>query len=144
MNSVRSRSGSHTSRQSHRSDQGQPYGGGALTPAHDRIFDGCAATASFFLYAQRNVILCLHHDTLAIERRFTGHAEDVVWIEVDNHSESGAGRMVASYDAKNMTIVWDLVTGRTIARLEPYGDISVAAWMRNGTIAFGMNIEFNP
>jgi hypothetical protein len=113
----------------------------SLTPAHDRIFDACAATAAFFLYAQRNVILSLHHDTLEVDRRFTGHAEEVVWIETDNHSETGAGRLVASYDTKSMTIIWDLLTGRTIARLEPYGDIRVAAWMRNGTIAFGMDLK---
>ena len=133
-----SRASSRTSQRSGRSDRGiriDPV----LTPAHDRIFDACAATAAFFLYTQRNVIMCLHHDTLAIERRFTGHAEDVVWVEVDNNSETGAGRMVASYDAKMMTIIWDLLTGRTVARLEPYGDIRVASWMRNGTIAFGKN-----
>lgn len=137
-----SRTSSRASQRSQRSDRGIRIDP-ALTPAHDRIFDACAATAAFFLYAQRNIIMCLHHDTLAIERRFTGHSEDVVWIEVDNFSETGAGRMVASYDAKMMTIIWDLLTGRTIARLEPYGDIRVAAWMRNGTIAFGKNCGFS-
>jgi hypothetical protein len=144
--SIGSRSDSRTSQRSarsHRSDRDIQFGqiASTLTPAHDRIFDACAATAAFFLYAQRNVILALHHDTLDIERRFTGHAEDVAWIEVDNYSETGAGRLVASYDLKMMTIIWDVLTGRTVARLEPYGDIRVAAWMRNGTIAFGMNCE---
>jgi WD40 repeat protein len=101
------------------------------------LFDACAATAAFFLFAQRNVILCLHHDTLAIERRFTGHRADVLWIEVDNHSEHGAGRLVASYDTHQMTIVWDLLTGEQVTRVEPYEDILVAAWMRNGIVAFG-------
>jgi hypothetical protein len=134
--------GSHgsTSHASQASERGIQIGL-SLTPAHDRIFDSCAATAAFFLFAQRNTILCLHHDTLEVERKFEGHVEDVVWIETDNHSETGAGRLVASYDTKSMTIIWDLLTGRTIARLEPYGDIRVASWMRNGTIAFGKNFH---
>lgn len=94
-------------------------------------FEPCAATASFFLYAQRNVILCLHHDTLAIERRLTLHREDVAWIAVDNVSERGAGRLVVSYDIGNTAIVWDL------ARFAAYEQINVATFMRNGNVAFG-------
>src|SRR5258708_6478798 len=89
----------------------------SITPKNDDFgFEPCAATASFFLYAQRNVILCLHHDTLAIERRFTRHREDVSWISVDNVSERGAGRLVVSYDAGSTAIVWDLFTGDEVAR----------------------------
>ena len=85
---------------------------GAPRGQRGRLFDACAATAAYFLCAQRSSVLVLHHDTLAIERRFAGHAgADVLWIEVDNHSERGAGRMVASYDARHLTIVWDLFTG---------------------------------
>jgi hypothetical protein len=88
------------------------------------------------------VILCLHHDTLAIDRRFTGHADDVVWIEADNYSEKGAGKMIASYDNSMMTIIWDAQSGQEVARVEPYGDIRVAAWMKNGQVAFGMQSGF--
>ncbi|KAK5001300.1 hypothetical protein LTR28_012824, partial [Elasticomyces elasticus] len=100
-------------------------------------FDPCAATASFFLYAQRNRILCLHHDTLAIERRFDRHREDVLWISVDNISERGAGRLAVSYDAGQTAIVWDLFTGDEVARFASYEQIRTATWMRNGNIAFG-------
>ncbi|KAK7721521.1 hypothetical protein SLS57_005201 [Botryosphaeria dothidea] len=100
-------------------------------------FEPCAATASFFLYAQRNVILCLHHDTLAIERRLTLHREDVAWIAVDNVSERGAGRLVVSYDIGNTAIVWDLLTGEEVARFAAYEQINVATFMRNGNVAFG-------
>jgi hypothetical protein len=111
---------------------------GALPGQRARLFDSCAATAAYFLCAQRSSVLVLHHDTLAIERRFAGHAgADVLWIEVDNHSERGAGRMVASYDARHLTIVWDLFTGEQLQRVEPYEDILVAAWMRNGIVSFG-------
>ncbi|KAF2264492.1 hypothetical protein CC78DRAFT_580274 [Lojkania enalia] len=110
----------------------------SITPGSEEFaFEPCAATASFLLYAQRNVILCLHHDTLAIERRFDRHREDVSWISVDNLSERGAGRMVVSYDAGSTAIVWDLFTGEEVARFASYEQIRVAAWMRNGNVAFG-------
>jgi hypothetical protein len=110
----------------------------SLTPENvEQGFESCAATGSFFLYAQRNVILVLHHDTLAIERRFELHREDVKWITVDNVSERGAGRLAASYDAGHSTIVWDILTGREIARFAAYEEINTAQFMRNGNIAFG-------
>jgi len=115
-----------------------PAGLLSQTPKLDESqFEPCAATASFFLYAQRNTILCLHHDTLAIERRFISHQEDVLWIAVDNCSERGAGRLVVSYDASLTTIVWDLLSGKEVARFASFEEIKVAAWMRNGNIAFG-------
>lgn len=110
----------------------------SLTPENtEQAFESCAATGSFFLYAQRNVILVLHHDTLAIERRFELHREDVKWITVDNVSERGAGRLAASYDAGHSTIVWDILTGREVARFAAYEEINTAQFMRNGNIAFG-------
>lgn len=110
-----------------------------LTPENsEREFEPCAATGSFLLYAQRNVILCLHHDTLAIERRFEKHREDVSWVSVDNISERGAGRLAVSYDIGQTAIVWDIFTGEEIARFAAYEQIRVATWMRNGNIAFGM------
>lgn len=110
----------------------------SITPKNDESrWEPCAATGSFFLYAQRNVVLCLHHDTLAIERRFGGHREDVSWIAADNVSERGAGRLVVSYDSGNTAICWDLFTGEEVARFASYEQIRVAAWMRNGNVAFG-------
>ena len=72
------------------------------------------------LYAQRSVILCLHHDTLDIDRRFERHRDDVRWIEVDNGSDRGAGRLVVSYDASQTAIVWDLLNGEELARFASY------------------------
>lgn len=104
-------------------------------------FEPCAATASSFLYAQGSAIICLHHDTLAIDRKFQRHSEPILLISVDNVSEQGAGRLVVSYDAGQTAIVWDLFTGDEIARFASYEQILVAAWMRNGNVAFGRQIS---
>ncbi|KAB2575032.1 hypothetical protein BFW01_g11991 [Lasiodiplodia theobromae] len=127
-----------TSRSSSRRDEQSSFAPPApsITPKAQE-FEPCAATASFFLYAQRNVILCLHHDTLAIERRLALHREDVAWIAVDNVSERGAGRLVVSYDVGNTAIVWDLLTGDEVARFAAYEQINAATFMRNGNVAFG-------
>ena len=101
-------------------------------------FEPCASTASLFLYSQNSVILCLHHDTLAVERRFTSHQEDIEFISVDNVSERGAGRLVVSYDVGQTAIVWDIFTGTEIARFASFEHLRVASWMRNGNVAFGM------
>lgn len=114
----------------------RPMAPSSHTP--DRL-DPCASTASLFLYAQGSAITCLHHDTLALERRFDGHEADISFISVDNVSERGAGRLVVSYDAAQMAIVWDLFTGATIARFSSFEDLRVASWMRNGNIAFGIS-----
>ena len=109
-----------------------------LTPENtDQGFEPCAATASFLLYSQRNLILVLHHDTLTIERRFDLHREDVLWIQVDNVSERGSGRLAVSYDAGSTAIVWDILTGGEVARFSAYEHMRVASFMRNGNIAFG-------
>lgn len=109
-----------------------------LTPQNiEREFEPCAATSSYLLYAQRNIVLCLHHDTLAIERRFDRHLEDVQWIAADTVSERGAGRLAVSYDAGHTAIVWNISTGDEVARFAAYEEIRVATWMRNGCIAFG-------
>lgn len=102
-----------------------------------RLFDPCAATASMFLYAQGSSIVCCHHDTLTIERRFSRHADEVQLLAVDNQSEAGAGRFVVSYDAGQTAIVWDLMSGDEIARFASYEHLTTAAWMRNGNVAFG-------
>ncbi|KFA79026.1 hypothetical protein S40288_00598 [Stachybotrys chartarum IBT 40288] len=102
-----------------------------------RSFDPCAATASMFLYAQGSSVVCCHHDSLAIERRFSRHADEVQLLAVDNQSEVGGGRFVVSYDAGQTAIVWDLMTGDEVARFASYEHLTTAAWMRNGNVAFG-------
>ncbi|PNY26410.1 Uncharacterized protein TCAP_03658 [Tolypocladium capitatum] len=102
-----------------------------------KLLDPSAATASMFLYAQGPSIVCCHHDTLTIERRFSRHAKDVQLLAVDNQSELGGGRLVVSYDAGQEAIVWDLMTGDEVARFASYEHLTVAAWMRNGNVAFG-------
>ena len=117
----------------------------SATPIDPRVtdvdFEACAATASYFIYTQGPTILCLHHDSLAIERRFDGgkdgHEEPIVFICADSVSERGAGRLIVSYDAGKVAIVWDLFTGQQVARFGSYHTIGAAAWMRNGNIAFG-------
>lgn len=102
-----------------------------------KTFEACATTATFFLYAQQNLILSLHHDTLAVDRRFDKHRDEVLMIVADNVSDRGAGRLVVSYDASQTAIVWDLFTGSEVARFASYETIKAAAWMRDGAIAFG-------
>jgi hypothetical protein len=131
-------------------NSGRSSNRGRATPAQDftantmpavknlRFFEPCAATASMFLYAQGSSIVCSHHDTLTIERRFSRHAEEVQLLAVDNHSEVGGGRFVVSYDAGQTAIVWDLMTGDEVARFASYDHLTCAAWMRNGNVAFGM------
>ena len=112
----------------------------AMAPSQQtvaRYFEPCAATASMFLYAQGSSVVCGHHDTLTIERRFARHSEEVQLLAVDNASEMGAGRLVVSYDAGQTAIVWDLMTGDEVARFASYENITCAAWMRNGNVAFG-------
>jgi hypothetical protein len=106
-------------------------------PHEDIPFEPCAATASLLLIAQGSTVLCLHHDTLAIERRFQKHAKDVILISADNVSESGAGRLVVTYDVGRTAIVWDLFTGEQLSRFVSYESLTVAHWMRNGNVAFG-------
>jgi len=128
---ARHRSSSAASRPSNR----------AATPIDARLndveFEPCAATASIFLYSQNTSIICLHHDTLAVERRFDKHSDLVLGISVDNVSERGAGRLIVSFDAGRTAIVWDLFTGEEVTRFQYYEDIKVAAWMKNGQIVFG-------
>ncbi|KAJ5279230.1 hypothetical protein N7478_004602 [Penicillium angulare] len=100
-------------------------------------FEACAATASLFLYAQDSTVLCLHHDTLAVERRFQSHKENIDFISVDNVSERGAGRLVVSYDVGQTAIVWDIFTGSEISRFASFDHLRVASWLRNGNVAFG-------
>ncbi|KAK4189959.1 hypothetical protein QBC35DRAFT_449776 [Podospora australis] len=134
----RSRAGSSTSaldkgRTTHMQDYTMAQNNNAVV----RYFDPCAATSNMFLYAQGNSVVCCHHDTLAIERRFARHSEEVQLLAVDNQSDMGAGRLVVSYDAGQTAIVWDLLTGDEVARFASYENLTCAAWMRNGNVAFG-------
>jgi hypothetical protein len=79
---------------------------------------------------------------LALERRFENHTHDIGFISVDNVSERGTGRLVVSYDVSQTAIVWDLFTGTVIARFASFEVLKVAAWMRNGNVAFGTLIPF--
>lgn len=109
-----------------------------MTPTqHLQHFDPCAATGSMFLYAQGTSIVCCHHDTLTIERRFSNHSEEVQLLAVDNQSEVGSGRFVVSYDAGQTAIVWDLMTGDEITRFASYSHLTAVAFMPNGNVAFG-------
>jgi hypothetical protein len=102
-----------------------------------RGFEPCAATASMLLYAQGNQVVCAHHDTLKVERRFTRHTEEISILAVDTVSDKGAGRLVVSYDVGQTAIVWDCMTGDEVARFASYENLTVASWMRNGNVAFG-------
>jgi len=114
----------------------------SMPPAEvTRDFEPCAATASMFLYAQGTTVVCAHHDTLTIERRFSRHTEEISLLAVDTISDRGAGRLVVTYDVGQTAIVWDCMTGDELARFASYENLTVAAWMRNGNVAFG---EFRP
>lgn len=106
-----------------------------------RDFEPCAATASMFLYAQGNSVVCAHHDTLTIERRFSRHTEEISLLAVDNVSDRGSGRLVVSYDVGQTAIVWDCMTGDELARFASYENLTCAVWMKNGNVAFGMIVN---
>ncbi|KAI1858588.1 hypothetical protein JX265_010681 [Neoarthrinium moseri] len=102
-----------------------------------KYFEPTAATASMLLYGQGNSVVVAHHDSLTIERRFSRHSSEVQLLAVDTQSEIGAGRLVVSYDVDMTAIVWDLMTGDEVARFASYENLTCAAWMRNGNVAFG-------
>lgn len=122
-----------------KSIQPLPYISKGKENASDVPFEPCAATGSLFLYAEGSSVICLHHDTLALERRFEKHTENVQFICVDNVSERGQGRLVVTYDVGHTAIVWDLMTGEQISRFASYEPLTAAAWMRNGNLTFGMS-----
>ncbi|KIY03925.1 uncharacterized protein Z520_00617 [Fonsecaea multimorphosa CBS 102226] len=109
----------------------------ARLSGEDAAFEPCASTASLLLFAYGSTVICLHHDTLAIERRFEKHSKDIQLISADNVSETGAGRLVITYDVGRTAIVWDLFTGEQLSRFVSYEALTVAHWMRNGNVAFG-------
>ena len=95
------------------------------------------ASSQFVLQAQGSSILCLQHDSLAAERRFVRHKEDVTIISVDNISDVIATRVV-SVDKSKTAIVWDIDSGDVLSQYEAYEDILVATWMKNGNLVFGI------
>ena len=103
----------------------------------DTDLEPCAATGSYFIYTQGSAVVALHHDTLKLERRFEKHQEKVLLVAVDNVSERGAGRLCVTFDAGLTAIVWDLLTGNEVARFISYETLKVAAWIKNGNVAFG-------
>ncbi|KAI5843207.1 WD40-repeat-containing domain protein [Tricharina praecox] len=107
----------------------------------------CYASSQFVLQAQGSSILCLQHDSLAAERRFVRHKENVTIIAVDNISDVVATRVV-SVDKSKTAIVWDIDSGEVLSQYEAYEDILVASWMKNGNLVFGDSlgnlILFNP
>ncbi|KAI0113541.1 hypothetical protein GGR51DRAFT_546814 [Nemania sp. FL0031] len=108
-----------------------------------RYFEPTAATEKMLLYGQGNSVVIAHHDTLTIERRFSRHSAEVQLLAVDTQSATmGNGRFVVSYDVDMTAIVWDLMTGEEVARFASYENLTCAAWMRNGNVAFG-NVQGN-
>ena len=99
----------------------------------------CAATTSTFLFAQGKNIVCLRHGSLTVDRRFEKHRAPIQLLSVDNVSERGQGRLVASYDADQVAILWDLLSGDELSRFSSFQPLKVAAWMKNGNVAFGMS-----
>ncbi|OQV09036.1 hypothetical protein CLAIMM_13218 [Cladophialophora immunda] len=114
-----------------------PSASGSIPSIEAAPFEPCASSHAVFLFAQGSTILCLHHYTLAIQRRFEKHSRDVRWIEVDNISVCHPGRVVLSYDVGQTAIVWDLETGDQVSRFVSYEAFQVAQWMRNGKVVFG-------
>lgn len=90
-------------------------------------------------FIEGNSVVVAHHDTLTIERRFSRHSAEVQLLAVDTQSATmGNGRFAVSYDVDMTAIVWDLMTGEEVARFASYENLTCAAWMRNGNVAFGM------
>src|SRR5262245_25548460 len=78
----------------------------SMITAEDLPFEPCACTSTLLLFAQGSTVVCLRHNTLAVERRFQKHSKDIQLISTDNVSESGAGRLVVTYDVGRTAIVW--------------------------------------
>ncbi|KAF2152508.1 hypothetical protein K461DRAFT_313187 [Myriangium duriaei CBS 260.36] len=133
-----SRPGSRNSKRSARDPSSRTAPAPTLTPENAEAgLTPCAATQHLLLYAQRNVVLCLRHDTLSIEYRLEKHKEDVSWICVDNTSERSASQLMVSYDTGNTAIVWDINSGKEISRFVAYETLLCASFMKNGNIVFG-------
>ncbi|KAI1007139.1 hypothetical protein K3495_g1085 [Podosphaera aphanis] len=95
-----------------------------------------------FLFAQGSSVICVHYDTLTVARRFSNHTQEIKILAVDNLSERGAGRTVVSYDLSHNVIIWDCLTGDELVKINSHDSLTVAAWMRNGNVAFG-NVQGN-
>lgn len=104
------------------------------------IFQPCSATAALFLFAYKNIVYCLHHDTLALERKLVKHKADISIVAADNVSERHAGRLAISYDVGTNAIIWDLFSGNELARFASYEFVRVASWLMDGRLAFGTSL----
>jgi len=105
---------------------------------HFPLFRPCSATAALFLFAYKNIVYCIRHDTLILERQLVKHKADIAIIAADNVSERHAGRLAVSYDVGTNAIVWDLFSGTELARFASYEFVRVASWLMDGRLAFGM------
>lgn len=133
----RSRSGSVSSAQS--APLPSPMSFRSVGGSRSNGLGPCGATPHLFLFAQGTSILCLQYESLAVEKRFEGHLDDVTIISVDNNSDEGEGKVV-TVDISKQAIVWDTRTGREIARYSSFEGLRSAAWMKNGNLAFGGSI----
>lgn len=107
-------------------------------------FYPCTATAAFFLFAHKNLVYCLHHDTFALERTLTKHKANIAILNADNISENTDGRLAVSYDKVSTAIVWDLFTGAEVSRFASYEFARVISWLRDGRLAFGKMSSIRP
>jgi WD40 repeat protein len=103
----------------------------------------CAATASMFVFAQDREVLCYTHNPLAFARSFSQHTDAIEFLVVNDCGVSGSGRLVLSYDAGRLAIVWDLRTGDIIAKFSSYDEITSVAWMRDDNVVFGTYDELD-
>ncbi|KAI5815327.1 WD40-repeat-containing domain protein [Pyronema omphalodes] len=99
----------------------------------------CSASNDFYIFTQGASVVVVRHDSLALERRFEGHTEEVTVIAVDNSSGTLPTRIV-TVDTSKTAIIWSLENGVEISRFVAYDDIQSAAWMKNGNLAFGDSI----
>lgn len=111
-------------------------------PPPPEVLEPCSATARLFLYAQGSSVVCLQYETLQVERRFERHQDDVSIIAAEASSDEAAPHRVVSVDRSKLAIVWDANSGEEISRFTAFEEIRVAAWMKNGNLAFGMELSF--
>lgn len=97
----------------------------------------CAATASFFAYAQGNSIICCRHDSLEIQKTLQGHSANICLLVADAHNQYFLGDIIFSYDESKVAIFWDLFTGNQLVRLVIFENLTAAAWSNQRQMLFG-------
>ncbi|KIH94237.1 hypothetical protein SPBR_09196 [Sporothrix brasiliensis 5110] len=102
----------------------------------------CTATATSFLYAEQNSVVCCCRKTLAFERLFGRHS-DTVTLLVSNPTRN----FVVSCD-REAAIVWNPESGEEKNRFPLPERITATAWMKNGNVILGSYLGkiflFNP